>query len=245
MVINSDINILGGLPDWSLIEYFYDNDRIKDLFTSIKTIKSINRFEKAIRGTLLSFKNGEIKSLFDSLLNSEGISEDTLYFLFWNAAINNELFHAINMDVYFEALYKGRISLRTDEILAFLNELKKSEDELKRWGNSTLKITASKYLTLLKKFNLLEGRNQKSLQHPFLSDKMFIIFIYWINEISEDSNILRSEWLNYSFLEVESFIHRIKGKQFTKYFDIFYTGDKLKVETKIEYGKIYEVITGN
>jgi hypothetical protein len=51
MHINSDINVLGSLPDWNLIRVFLseDMDSIKEkggihTYTAIKTDKSVKRF---------------------------------------------------------------------------------------------------------------------------------------------------------------------------------------------------------
>ncbi|QKG81080.1 BrxA family protein [Tenuifilum thalassicum] len=248
MKINTDINILGGLPDWSLIKYYYDinyDHRSGKEETTLKTEKSIRRFKRAIEETFLSFKNEKSKILFDSLIRNDGVSKDFLYFLFWNASVNNELLHAVNRNVYFEAFYSGRAALRIDEVFSYLNELKSTEPQLQKWTQSTINTTASKYLTLLKKFGLLEGKQTKSILHPFLNDKMFIIFIYWITAIEQGPNLLKSEWLKYGFMETELLLERLKKKSFTDYFNIYYTGDNLKIETKIEFGKLYETITRN
>lgn len=95
MKINIDINILGSLPDWELINYYYHNPQAvlpgKDFGLTIKTEKSIKRFKRAIQTTILSFKNEKIKNIFDSIIVNEGISRDFLLYLFWNASLNNEL----------------------------------------------------------------------------------------------------------------------------------------------------------
>ena len=61
MNINSDINILGSLFDFNLVLHFLENKSSKNkivspnyTFTSIKTDKSVKRFEKAITETLLN-----------------------------------------------------------------------------------------------------------------------------------------------------------------------------------------------
>jgi len=63
MPINSDINVLGSLPDWNLIKVFLseDMDSINEkggihTYTAIKTDKSVKRFEKAIKATLIASK---------------------------------------------------------------------------------------------------------------------------------------------------------------------------------------------
>ena len=60
MQINSDINVLGSLPDWNLIKVFLSEDMnsigkngVIHSFTAIKTDKSVKRFENAIKATLI------------------------------------------------------------------------------------------------------------------------------------------------------------------------------------------------
>jgi len=246
MKINSDLNILGGLPDWNLINVFLNENtdqtqsaRGIHSFTKIKTDKSVKRFEKAILSTLIHFKDQNIESLIRSVLSSESITNESLYLLFWNASSNNELLHYLNNQVFMVAFYSGRISIKLDEVIACLKDLREREVELRKWSDSTLETTASKYLTLLKKFNLMEGTQKKSILHPYLSDKMFVLFVYWLSSVEPKSNVLESEWINYSFCEKAIFIERIMQKRFSKFFQITYTGDSLKIETTIPYSEIY------
>jgi hypothetical protein len=245
MKINTDINILGGLPDWNLIKLFMDRniDSMRqegglNAFTSIKTNKSVKRFEKAITATLLNSHNVEIELLIRETINAEGISSDSLILLFWNASFNNELFRYLNNQIYFSSFYSGRIMIKPDEVTACLKDLSERENGLKAWGDYTLKKYASKYLTLLKKFNLMEGSQKKTILHPYLNDKMFILFIYWIKAVESKPNLLESEWLNYSFCERKIFIERLMQKKFSGFFQLLYTGDKLNIETLIPYENI-------
>ncbi|KAA6348340.1 hypothetical protein EZS27_004230 [termite gut metagenome] len=250
MNINSDINILGGLPDWNLINVFLKED-IKSIqsskeeinsYTAIKTDKSVKRFKKAITGTLLNFNNDNVRLLFRSLIETKGVNSDLLIFLFWNASVNNELLHYLNEKVFFPALYTGRISIKNDEVTACIKELKSSENDLQGWSESTITTTASKYLTLLKKFGLMEGSINKIINHPYLSDEMFVVYIYWLIISSNMPNLLKSKWLPYSFTEFQPFLDRLMQKKFFKYFNVIYIGDNLNVEPLITYEKLYDSI---
>ncbi len=249
MKINTDLNILGGLPDWNLINVFL-GDSIGSLsketgahsYTTIKTFKSVKRFEKAISDTVLKFHNSEVGTLIRNMLTSEKITSDSLLMLFWNASFNNDLFNYLNSNVYFPYFYSGRISIRNDEVVACLKDLSERELQLKEWADYTLGKVASKYLTLLKKLNLMEGVLHKTILHPYLSDKMFILYVYWLTAIESKSNLLESEWLKYSFSDKAVFIERLMQKKFAKYFQLSYTGDKLKIETTMPYEKIYHAI---
>ena len=249
MTINSDINVLGSLPDWNLINVFL-KDNISSLrkvggvhtYTAIKTDKSVKRFEKAISATLIKFCDAKVENLVRDMFESESISNESLLLIFWNASFNNELLNYLNTQTYFLAFYSGRISIKQDEVAACLKDLKERELELKKWSDSTLQTTASKYLTLLKKFHLMEGSLNKTILHPYLNDRMFILFVYWIKAVETKSNLLESEWLKYSFCEKSVFLERLMQKKFAKYFQLNYTGDNLKIETTMPYEKIYHAI---
>lgn len=209
----------------------------------MKTDKSVKRFEKAITGTLLAFKSKEVEYLVKNVIEAESIASNSLFLLLWNMSINNELFHYLNETVFFTAFYSGRITIMQDEVAACLKELKLTETDLQKWSESTIEVTASKYLTLLKKFNLMEGSVNKTIVHPYLDDKMFVLFIYWLVAVETKSNILNSVWLNYCFSEKPFFIERVLQKKFTKFFHINYTGDRLSIEPIISYETIYNALS--
>lgn len=246
MKINSDINILGGLPDFNLINHFLFTGKtgLQDhhTFTNIKTDKSVKRFEKAITGTLLKFNNKQIEYLVKSILSIELISQDSMIMLFWNSSFNNDLLHYLNANVYFPSFYSGRLIIKKEDVSSCIKELKETEEVVKAWTILTIETVGRKYLTLLKKFNLMQGSLNKTIVHPYLNDKMFVLFLYWITAIESRTNLLESEWLKYSFCERPLFIERLMQKRFAKYFQLNYTGDKLKIETTIPYEKIYDAI---
>lgn len=249
MLINTDINILGGLPDLNLISHFLFSNKNETnqptghySYTAIKTDKSVKRFEKAITGTLLHFESRNVALLVNAILSGESISYDSLLVLFWNASKNNELFHYLNTQLFFPAFYSGRLLLKKEEVGACIKELKHTEDVVKQWTNVTIETVARKYLTLLKKFNLMEGGRTKKILHPYLNDKMFVLFIYWFTATEVRPNLLESEWLSYGFSEHPIFIERVLQKKFSPFFHLSYTGDKLKIDTTIPYADIYEAL---
>jgi len=250
MTINTDINILGGLPDWNLIKHFMnDNKESLDLheghgsYTSIKTDKSVKRFENAIKRALLSFKDKDLERIFNSIIKTESISKDSLLLLFWNASNNNELLNYLNESVYFPAMYSGRVGINKIEVEACLNELKQTEEDISKWADSTIEVTARKYLTLLKKFGLMDGAVNKTIEHTFLNDKMFVIFLYWMLSVEQKPNILESTWLKYCFSEKQFFMERVMQKKFSRYFNLNYSGDKLKIEPIVSFENLYNELT--
>jgi hypothetical protein len=246
MKINSDINILGSISDLKIIDFMFKEDAYlsgkegsEEIYTNYKTVKSFTRYKKAIDNTLIEFKTPNTEELIRTVIKNEGISSLGLKMLFWNASFNNELLDYLNKQVYFPAFFRGRASIKRDEVSACLNDLKNTEGALQGLSDSTLQTTASKYLTLLKKFNLVEGSIKKTISHNHISDIELILFVYWLLEIESESNILESKWFQYCFLEKELFTQQIMQKKFIKYMDIIFTGVKLKIKNKFSYEAIY------
>ncbi len=247
MYINSDINVLGSLKDWNLTKVFLSENMVSmkenggiHAYTNIKTDKSVKRFEKVIRNTILTNQNIHLEHIVKQYILGSKSYSDKFMVMFWNASANNELFFYLNENVYFPAFYSGRVSLKNDEVVACIMELKQTEDSLKTWSDSTITTTASKYLTLLKKFGLMEGSMNKTIVHPYLSDEMFVLFVYWISAILDKQNLIDKPWLLYSLCEKQVFLDRLFQKKFSKYYNVVYSGDKLNIETLIPYESIYE-----
>lgn len=130
-----------------------------------------------------------------------------------------------------------------DEIISCLKDLKNSEISLQKWSDSTVKITASKYLTLLRKFNLMEGSAKKTIPMHLVNDKEFILFVYWIISVENQTNLLESPWIQYSFMEKEIFLQQVMQKKFIRYWNVVFTGDKLKIENNYSYEEIVHEIS--
>jgi len=247
MRINSDINILGSLTDWELVSWMISrgvdvpvDKTVKHQFTSIKTTKSLTTSLKVIKDNLLRTVNESLHQLVISVVKKGGLSKEALIVLFWNASANNELLFYLNDNVFFPAYYSGRVSIRKDEVVACLKELKNYEVDLKNWSEKTIDTTASKYLTLLKKFGLMEGSANKNILHPHFSDEVFVLFVYWLAAVSTKPNLVSSNWINYCFSEKQIFLERLLQKKFSKFYNVVYTGDNLTIEPSNSYKLIYE-----
>jgi hypothetical protein len=243
--INTDINILGGIPTFDLVSgYIAAREKGGDsAAVGIRTEKSVKRFGKAIKSTFFSDKNESIKLLLEALIRKEGISNDSLILLFVTASSNNELLDYLNRNVYFPALYSGRSVLKKDEVVACLGELKGFEPAISEWSDYTLDLTASKYLTLLKKFNLVSGAKAKTIFHPYLSDKAFVLVLYWLASVVEKPNVLGSRWLPYAFSEKGPLVDRVRQNRYSNYISINFSGDQLSVKPLLNYGEIYDALT--
>lgn len=249
MNINSDLNILGSIADYSTIYDYWNFSRSLDTtksvreticpFAKIKTSKSCERYEKAIKKTLLKFQDNKIAALVNSVFEHEKMSAHSLMMLFWNASFNNDILNYLNTHVYFPALYSGRTSFKKSEVIACIRELRNHEPAILKWTESTIDITARKYMSFLSKVNCMEGKRSKTIKNQYIDDNLFILFIYFLKVIEQKPNILKSDWLCYSFMETETLIARCMQKNLRKYIAIEYTGDNLKIQPQLPYEQLY------
>lgn len=245
MEINTDINILGGIPDYNLIRVYIageakdmSSDEIQHKYTSIKTEKAFKRFHRAIDKCMNTFKSTDLKDMTQSLCSMQDLDETMLLLFFWNISLNNELFAYINESVYFPILFSGRTTVTSDEVLGCLKELKQNEASLQKWSDSTMSVTASKYLTVMKKLGLLDGSIKKKILYKNLTDKQFIVFTYWLMQAEESTNIGDSRWMKYSFMERQYFVERCLQHKYANFININFNGEILRAEPKLSYKEI-------
>ena len=244
MHINSNINILGGLPEFDLIKTFilgFDNQgKSHNEYSDIRTLKAVNRFKKAIKDSFVS-GNENINNLFLPLLKEKNINENQ-YFLFLLFSFNNDLFKYLNDTVFFPVYYSGRRIIKKEEVEICLKDLQKTNETLASWSESTITTTASKYLTLLKKFGLLSGAQKKEIVYKNPTSEEFLVFLYFLIIAEENSNKINSEWIKYSFYENEFFLQKVLEKQLLRYIEVQYNGDNIKLKPIVNYDKLYETL---
>lgn len=150
--------------------------------------------------------------------------------LFWIFSMNNRLFYEMNRDVYLKFYFQGRAELPMPEVLAYLKELVNQNPELKdRWSEKTIRTIASKYLTILKKFGLLEGGQKKSFNYVSVSDEMLALFVH-LHKLREpqEKNLLEDEFFPFSFVSKETLLDRMKRLGKKGWINMNYTGTTLR-----------------
>ncbi len=245
MEINTDINIIGGMPDYNLLRVYIageakdkSSDEIQHEYTSVKTEKAFKRFQSAIDKSVNTFKTEELKEMIQTMCNVQDLDETLLLLFFWNLSLNNELFAYLNEAVYFPVLFSGRTIITAEEVLACLKELKQNEACLNKWSDSTMSMMASKYLTVLKKLGLIDGGIKKKIIYKNLTDKQFLLFVYWLIQAEESTNLSDSRWMKYGFMEKPYFIERCLQNKYRQFININFNGEILRATPLMTYEEI-------
>ncbi len=256
---NTDINIIAGIQDQNfildIIRYFYEGYsdlQILDIIEKsnkydIRTKKSKKRFLISIKESFLQFINTDNKLLFISIFKQDNILSIKQKMLFFQFAINNDLFYDLTVNITSELYIKGINIISTSNFIPYLFSLKEKFSELKDWSDSTITIVGSKYLTLLKKFGLAEGRMTKRINMVSFDDSTIILAIYLIKSLDKSSSdFLQNKYFPLFFTSPQHFIDRIKKISMIDYFEVSTLGYDLKIDLKYSFGEIVNaVISGN
>ncbi len=233
---NSTVNVVGSIPDYSImIDYINQNygmTATEDKFV-FRTSKATSRFKKAVSDGFISFASDSHKSLFlQALASQEFSAEEKLIILFWQFIFCNALFCEVTDDVFLRILYSGRTSMELSDVEAFLNHLKKTFPDDVPFSDSTLAIVASKYLTVLKKFGLADGKVKKILKAPHISSKLFIYLVRFALNAYPDTASLENPMFRFSFLDTQSIIGRLKSIEYIPLWDITQIGNDISISLK-------------
>lgn len=233
VLFNSGINILGSIPDYAaMMEYAVrslSSDPNADF--SFRTEKSGMRFISAINTEILSFHNQQHRTIIEAALATDKLRQDQkLLVVFWQLCINNQLFSLITENYFIKSLFAGRLSLFTDEILSYLYELRRTYPNELQWSDATLKITASKYLTLMKKLGLATGSQTKEIKYPIIGDEVFEILVRLALSVYPETQTEQNPLFQFSFLDNTSLINMLKSIKFTEKWTISQLGNNIKIE---------------
>ncbi len=233
---DSGVNIMGSVPDYNvMLDYISDTYGITEGSTGafeFRTEKSLHRFISAIESCVLKFKSDIHRKLFfDALANKDFSLQERLVILFWQLTYSNLLFAKITADVFMKAVYAGRITITAEEITSFLRYIKETEKGELDWSEDTIKISGSKYLTIMKKLGLADGAIKKSIVHPVITNNLFVYFIRFIQAVSDDKT-LHNPFIIFSFNEEQNLISRLKRIENIPYWDVSQIGNEITIDLK-------------
>ena len=244
---NTAINVIGGLRDSSILfksidSHFSQNDSLDELFYqrnefNLRTEKSRERIEIAVRKNFLQFKNEDHQELFQEIFTERVPLKDKELVLVWQFALNNRLFREISSRIFAKTYYSARSSITKDDITAYLKEFLLQKDSLQiSWSEKTISMLATKYLSFMSKLGFIGTGNVKSFQHIQPSSEAQVLFLYFAQLLSPGSkNILNNELLPISFIPSGEILDRFKKLSLKGYFNMDYNGVALNIELTHSY----------
>jgi hypothetical protein len=255
MKYNTDINIIGSIPDYELIyralPLLINNPKEieKILVTNnefdFRTEKSRKRFLSVLNSAFVNEENRKLNELVAVLIdNLKNNQQAQGIILFWIFSLQNQLFYELNQQLFLNYYYQGRAELPKEDVIAYIKDLISRTSELKgKWSEITIETIASKYLTILKKLNLVDGINKKKIKNVHLTDELCAVFVHIVDLLnSKQTNLLQNDFLLFSFIEKGSVIEKIKKAAKKDWINMNYTGTTLQVSGKFNSNTIFNGI---
>ncbi len=254
--VNADINVIGSIPDFRLIEvalaqFAKGKGRLdlKELLVTnnafdFRTESTRKRFLAAVERTILVFASERHRQLMVALFNAPGLEALKRWAIFLQLLAGNDLFRILTKEVYLKVYFSGRTTIAGDEVFAYLKDRQVHSSPFKNFSDSTLEKIGSKYLTILKKLGMVEGKVKKRLVNIRLSEDELIFFVYVILSMDDSStDILKSPFREFLFLEQEELIRALKNISFMPFLDIASTGEALTVQLKLSPQELVDAIS--
>ena len=254
MHYNTDINIIGSIPDYHLIYkalplLLSDPKELENILVinnefDFRTEKSRKRFLSVLNSAFVS-KNKTIDELASVLMlyfkNDENAQA---LLLFWLFNTNNKLFFELNRDVFLKYYFQGRAELPKEAVIAYIKDLINRVDDLKgKWSEITIDTIASKYLTILKKLKLLEGNQKKKFTLIRVSDELLAVFIHLIDLLeNRKGNFLEDDFLGFTFISKDNILDRLKRIGKKDWVKLNFNGVALQVEPVFNNNNIIDGI---
>lgn len=248
---NSDLNFVGSIPNYDLLflalSKINQKDRIKEIqeilvernLFDFRTEEARGRFFRMIKSTIFNSYSGDQSDLLASIFDENCTYQNKNIVLFWQLCLSNRLFRDISVNVYLKNYYAGRSHLSARDVEDYIMHLKETDPTIGEWSLKTIVPVASKYLTILKKLNLLEGTTKKQILPVAIDNSTMVIFVYLIKSINPDNiNFFDSEFFQFSFMSKETFLSFAKKIGNMTFWDMTFDGTTLKFTLKLTPNKI-------
>jgi len=239
---NTAIKDIAGIKDYSLIfnildAYFNESVSSDSLITDenefdIRTSKTRTKVNWAINKTILQFVSEEHKDLASKVFQEKIPLQDKKFAFLWHFCLNNRLFREITINVFTKVYFSGRAQISKEDIIAYIKDISDKNDPSKpSWAEETIYRLATKYLSLMTKFDFVTLGRIKSFNYIRPSTEALVIFLYFCNLHAPNAkNIFENEMLPTCFISVEDIQSRLKKLSMKGLFNMSFDGLTLNIE---------------
>jgi len=251
---NTAIKDIAGIKDYSLIfnileAYFDEPDSTNSLITDenefdIRTSKTRSKVSWALNKTILQFVSEDHKDLASKIFQEKIPLQDKKFAFLWHFCLNNRLFREITINVFTKVYFSGRAQISKEDIIAYIKDISDKNDPAKpNWSEETIYRLATKYLSLMTKFDFVTTGRIKSFNHIRPSTEALVLFLYFAILYSPGKkNIMKNELLPTCFIAVEDIQSRLKKLSMKGFFNVTFNGLALNIELTHSHKEICDAL---
>ncbi|MBS3793128.1 DUF1819 family protein [Candidatus Bipolaricaulota bacterium] len=137
---------------------------VRDNVLAYNTSDMRSRVFSAVKRCFLKFSTNWRQKAFLDTLNV--VNEDAKReILFYRLCRRSFTTYRLTLKVLFPAYKHGNEDLEKEAVMDFLETKRKTTKSASEWTDNTIEIVGSKYMTAMKKFNYLKGRQKKKINY--------------------------------------------------------------------------------
>ena len=110
---------------------------------------------------------------------SEKIKQGVLYYHF---AISDLFSYEVTTELIYDLYRRGLTKIAPRNIHEFLDLKKKVHPEINKWSPQTRLSLVSHYLSAMRDFGILEGKNQKKIHRPTVEEDLFLYILTYLRD---------------------------------------------------------------
>jgi len=236
------IKDIAGIKDYSLIfniinAHFEEQNSTSSLVSDenefdIRSSKTRTKVNWAINKSILQFVNKDHQDLVHALFQEYVPQQDKKFAFLWHFCLNDRLFREITIQVFTKIYFSGRAQISKEDIIAYIKNISvKNEPSNPGWSEETVYRLATKYLSLMTKFDFVSSGRVKSFNHIRPTPEALVIFLYFASLFKPQvTNIFENELLPASFIAQEDIHDRLKKLSLKGFFNMSFNGVALNIE---------------
>jgi len=144
---------------------------------------------------------------------SEKVKQGILYYHF---AVSDLFSYEVTTELIYDLYRRGSTNIAPRNIHEYLDSKRKVHPEINKWSPQTRLSLVSHYLSALRDFGILEGKNQKRIHRPTVEEDLFLYILTYLRDCGKSpKSILASDDFKLFLLsqqEVESKLFEAQRK---------------------------------
>lgn len=109
---------------------------------------------------------------------SSSLRNDVVDWCLYYEFAQDSFIYSVTVDYLYPEFERGTLNLTAADIAEFLRSIEDDHEKLKARSDATIDEAATKYLTSLRNFGLLEGRQQKEFAVAYIPDETIAYVVY-------------------------------------------------------------------
>lgn len=225
----------------------YEEDEVKekivrDNVLAYNTSDMRKRVFSSVKRAFLNFRLKWRRELFLKTINvvKEKAKREILLYRLCRRSFTT---YRLTLKVFFPAYKNGKNSLEKKEVMDLLNKKRQTTKSAGDWTDNTIEIVGSKYMTAMKKFGYLKGRQKKEINYFSPEIESFTYALYdLLDRDKPPKKIISSDRLKVFMLQERDVLNYLERAGNAGYIKFGQAGDVYEIHPIHSFKELPDVL---